>query len=156
MISLYQGVSVNKTTQICFFIYQQHAQYTFLLSVSNKTMQYTSSLTRPPNALHRSTMQHFILTLLNYRPIVPQLLTLHSKRVLNPVLLKTTNYQCKMAVRWQNGYPGVLLPGISGTITITSYTTGCLKLASSLQPITTVVRHWVGFHKMISYWEIYY
>ena len=99
-------------------------------------------------------MQHFILTLLNYRPIVPRLLTLHSKRVLNPVLLKTTNYERKTAVRWQNGYPGVLLPGVAGTIAIASYTASCLKLASSSQPITTVVRCWVGFqliHKLISY-----
>ena len=104
----------------------------FYLSASNKTMQYTSSLTRPPNTLHLSTMQHFISTLLNYCPIAPQLLTLCSKRVLNPVLLKTANYEHKTAVGWWNGYPGVLLPGIAGTITITSYTTGCLKLASSL------------------------
>ena len=130
----------------------------FYLSASNKTMQYTSSLTRPPNTLHLSTMQHFTLTLLNYRPIVPWLvLTLHSERVLNTVLLKTMNYQHKMAVGWQqNVYSGVL-PGIAGTIAITFYTAGCFKLA--LQPITTIVRCWVGFwpiHKLISYWKFYY
>ena len=99
-------------------------------------MQYTSSLTRPPNTLHLSTMQCFTSTLLNYHSIVPQLvLTLHSTT-------QDHELPMQMAVGWQNGYPGVL-PGIASTIAITFYTAGCFKLA--LQSITTIVRCWVGF-----------